>query len=576
MLKFYLLVWLSFMTFKVHSQHVIDHARLAIQDFTLDPYTAKYEMMADDHYLYFSSGKNQIAEFDDFIFEGNCTDTIVEYIRRDFHVLQFDEDFNVTKRMVIDNIEENYHVMTRTDDGHVLLNHFDDELNNDSMAFIKISPNIEIPRADHLGASVLIKTDLDFNYVKHVFPTTGEISQIKGIGESVYMNINMAAGQEFILLNNDTVFNFRAQFGRENHIVLAKYNLHSETFDWWYRPFGNFINMYSNGLEIDSEGNCYQLLMTDAYIYLPNGDTARFGEYYAPVLIKYDPDGNIIWHVDFDETEEAFLVRLSLDDENNAYIDGSYYGSKLTIGDTILFASKPDEYSDYAPCVITQISKEGEFQWARQLNGTAYSCGITNVTGDTAGNIYAHGRFARGSATFNGVTYNDIEIRRNNNEFILRMDPETGADLGHVVVQGDIRIRNIEYHHKLFVQFELRDDVELYGQTFSTDGSREVYIVAIDDLVSGLFSQDHAAADLVQVYPNPILCGDEIIIQTNNADRRPSDYLLIDALGFVVRSGSWSHSNDIMKLSSVGLRSGLYALIVSTEQHYETLKILIK
>ncbi len=161
--------------------------------------------------------------------------------------------------------------------------------------------------------------------------------------------------------------------------------------------------------EMDSQGNCYLTggyggtLAGDGFLTesVPEGMGNSF-------LIKYDINGNYLWHIDIsvDETipstfyDKDLSYALVVDENDNVYITGRYVKS-LNFGNDITLSTGLEQSTMF----VARINANGVTEWAKGITpgaGADYSEG-NDITIDQEGNVLVVGCFDE-TISFDGGT----------------------------------------------------------------------------------------------------------------------------------------------------------------------------
>lgn len=111
-------------------------------------------------------------------------------------------------------------------------------------------------------------------------------------------------------------------------------------------------------------------------------------------LVKYDPDGNVLWAKGFGSENDEFVYGITADNADNVIITGGIASPEVYFDSDTLFASiSNDEF------FVAKLNTDGNVVWARQsFGGPGYMSGYS-VTTDSSENIYATG-FMKHNSTF--------------------------------------------------------------------------------------------------------------------------------------------------------------------------------
>lgn len=160
-----------------------------------------------------------------------------------------------------------------------------------------------------------------------------------------------------------------------NDILVIKFNADGDTA--WTRTFGGSENQndQGNGVGLDSYGNIY-VVGTSAYTSTSSDIT----------LLKYDPNGNLLWSKTYFSAEqytEDKGLGIVVDDQNNIYITG--YSTN---------------YDGYADIVTQKYDTDGNLLWSLLEDGSTdrNSKGIALAL-DNSGNICVTGYVAAANGT---------------------------------------------------------------------------------------------------------------------------------------------------------------------------------
>jgi len=145
-------------------------------------------------------------------------------------------------------------------------------------------------------------------------------------------------------------------------------------------------------------------------IYLVSHGNGVLGDIF---LIKYAPDGSLVFASNFGGTQSTMGRSVSSDLQNNIYLSGGFRGT-VTFGNYSL--TSLGSYDAF----IVKCSPDGTPVWAKQAGGTGTERAHVIVT-DSAGNSYVSGLFWSTLMHFGNISITSPYI---NNLFLAKYSPD--------------------------------------------------------------------------------------------------------------------------------------------------------
>jgi len=96
-------------------------------------------------------------------------------------------------------------------------------------------------------------------------------------------------------------------------IILIKYDTNGNTV--WISTYNAGVKDHGYSVALDKDGNVY------ICGYVLNGTNMT----YDYILIKYDKDGNLLWHKVYDSSYNDNAIGVAVDSSNNIYVTGQTY-----------------------------------------------------------------------------------------------------------------------------------------------------------------------------------------------------------------------------------------------------------
>ncbi len=211
-------------------------------------------------------------------------------------------------------------------------------------------------------------------------------------------------------------------------------------------------------------------------------------------VLKLDAAGNFVWALSYGSTENDYAGGLALDQQENLYVAGSFFGRVdfnpgTGAADTAFIQSVGTGNAAY----MLKLTPEGKFVWVRHLGSTG-SPGMTafvNAAADTFGNIYAVGNY-RGDVYYQpgaSITTPPLATAYGFYEDILVCKLDTAGNLGWVAGMGgpdeeegrDIAVDPYGYVYVTgYFAWEADFDPGAGNYTVYGNADYEAYIVKLD------------------------------------------------------------------------------------------------
>lgn len=194
-------------------------------------------------------------------------------------------------------------------------------------------------------------------------------------------------------------------------LFIAKYA--PDGTELWAKSASGTSNELSKSVAVDKFGNSYitgdfnsDSISFDGLLLTKTGNQDMF-------VIKYAPDGTVLWARQSDGTLDTHGNSIAVDAIANCYVAGSY-SSNVTF-DTTTLSSNGD-----LDILLVKYSTNGTVQWAKSAGGTVEDA-ATAVATDMLGYCYLAGYFKSSSfsigaypLTNNGSGFQDIFVSEYN------------------------------------------------------------------------------------------------------------------------------------------------------------------
>jgi hypothetical protein len=198
------------------------------------------------------------------------------------------------------------------------------------------------------------------------------------------------------------VFSQTATFGTQT--ITTPTN--NDAFLVKYDPDGNVVwaknsvgpnNNSARGIAVDSEGN---ILMTGEFqntIFFESQTLTSGATYVTNAFtVKYNPDGNVLWLRGGISAGTSNSYSISSDDSRNVFVTGSFL-DQITFGSEMITATHP-----WVNSFLVKYNPDGQVSWV-QTNISDGAISILGSEADSAGNLFITGNFS-GTLSFGGLS----------------------------------------------------------------------------------------------------------------------------------------------------------------------------
>lgn len=193
----------------------------------------------------------------------------------------------------------------------------------------------------------------------------------------------------------------------------------------WSATYGNTGDDDGYAIATDGSGNVYVagnfqspfvIFGSDVLINAYSGLSDIF-------LVKFDPDGNVLWAVQAGGNRTDRCRSLCVDPSGNVYIAGQFAGTSAAFGGITL--TNADPLGDFSDVFVAKYNASGAVQWAKKIGGydqdEAYS-----ITTDINGDLYVTGTFYNSTLTIGSNTLNNHDSNGSTMDIFIAKYNSTG------------------------------------------------------------------------------------------------------------------------------------------------------
>lgn len=166
---------------------------------------------------------------------------------------------------------------------------------------------------------------------------------------------------------------------------------------------GAFSSVIAREIRTDSFGNLYWTGIVSGPVKFDDNHRYDYGRNASTTfIVKFNPEGNVIWVYEIPRDQNSnFIEAVTIDEQNNIYIGGSFHGS-WTIGG-VTNESKPGSGGE--DCFIIKLNQNGKFIWFKQFGSAVVPAPgkaadpetVSDFYINSDGFLYVTGRLGQGA-----------------------------------------------------------------------------------------------------------------------------------------------------------------------------------
>ncbi len=182
-------------------------------------------------------------------------------------------------------------------------------------------------------------------------------------------------------------------------IYIVKYDPQGNVL--WARSAGGKADDFGNTLALDRDGNCY-VGGSFALKIIFGKDTLTAKGMHDLFIAKYNPKGDVLWAKSAGGYYEDHAMTLSLDKKGNCYVAGYFKDTLHFTPEVMIIGKRISTYDMF----LAKYDSKGNLQWAKTLGGSSYQTqneGLSIAT-DPAGMSYLTG-FYQSEAEFDSKKF---------------------------------------------------------------------------------------------------------------------------------------------------------------------------
>lgn len=203
------------------------------------------------------------------------------------------------------------------------------------------------------------------------------------------------------------------------------------------------------------------------------GTQTMYGGGYTDIcILKYDPNGTLLWYKVISGGYWHYGNSLCCDAQGNIYLSGSYSGNAL-FGTTV-HAS----FGSYDAFILKMDPATGNIVWSKHMGGSGDD-GAVSMSCDASGNLYAFGTF-EATATFGSFT---LTASGASDLFVSKIDASNGTVLWSSKMGGSSADNASAMAYtgsgNLYITGSFSNTTTFGTNTFTSAGDLDMYIAAL-------------------------------------------------------------------------------------------------
>ncbi len=284
------------------------------------------------------------------------------------------------------------------------------------------------------GTTTLTNSDT-INQVLYLFiakyDSAGNVLWAKGTGGSyddgvssittdVFGNLYITGGfqSDSITFGTITLINSSANL---LNMFLVKYDSTGNVI--WAKKAGGDNNTEGTSVSTNVYGNIYVCGSFQSHTLNFDSNILTLVGIEDLFLVKYDSTGNVLWAKGAGGNGGANASSVTVDNLGYVDIAGSFFGSTITIGSTIL----TNDSSGTMDIFLAKYDSSGNVIWSKSSGGI-YNDYANSIISDQLGNIYIAGEFSSPIINFGIYPFTNPSNGQDWSIFIAKINNSTGIE----------------------------------------------------------------------------------------------------------------------------------------------------
>lgn len=270
------------------------------------------------------------------------------------------------------------------------------------------------------GSNILTSTDAAGDLFLAKYDAAGNVLWAKNVGGAIPQSITTDAGGNIIISGYFT--SATITFGSMTFSNSGQWDLFIVKYDpsgnvLWAKSAGGGSHESALSVATDLSGNIiavgyYQspAITFGATTFTNNNPASNTIDMF---VVKYDPEGNLIWAKGMGGNSYDALRGVTTDPEGNIIVAGDFSSSSITIS-----AITINNTNNEGDAFIAKFDANGNVLWAKNPGGIIFES-ANSVSSDAYGNIYVAGDFYGVTMSFGSIS---VPNTGGNDMFLAKYD----------------------------------------------------------------------------------------------------------------------------------------------------------
>ena len=246
----------------------------------------------------------------------------------------------------------------------------------------------------------------------------------------------------------------------------------------WGKSIGGFDTDYGDKVIGDHAGNTIAMVQYQSTINIEGRTFSSAGSTFNGLMIKYDPNGNVLWAVNWSDSGDSEGRYMAVDANNNILVDGVFDNAVNfnPLGGAV------NLNGNGGSLFVGKYTPDGKLTWIKQVAGQAVNNNL-NLCVDSKGNVFIDGPLSstltfNGNTTINPVSSQDIFIAKYNANGDFQVVKDIGAAGSSAYNYGIVASSKDEIYISGFFSGTVDFDPSPYfcGTNFRSRATRSFFI----------------------------------------------------------------------------------------------------